>query len=203
MSLGISYAEETEASDALSKFVEPGVIVLILVLNATVGVWMARHTRGAARRGGGGPDASPPPALPPSQESNAESALDALKEMQSEHAKTLRDGVMARRPARHGTGLRSVPLSISPAPTATHRASPAPQVSELPARELVPGDIVELRVGDKARRLPLGGRERWADASKRVWGPALMRLPSRARLTLPSPPPPFPRRCPPTCGSPG
>jgi magnesium-transporting ATPase (P-type) len=31
-----------------------------------------------------------------SQESNAESALDALKELQSEHAKTLRDGKMVR-----------------------------------------------------------------------------------------------------------
>lgn len=47
MSLGISYAEETAESDALSKFVEPGVIVLILVLNATVGVWMARAGRAA------------------------------------------------------------------------------------------------------------------------------------------------------------
>ena len=42
VSFGISYAEESEGADALSKFIEPGVIVLILVLNATVGVWMAR-----------------------------------------------------------------------------------------------------------------------------------------------------------------
>ncbi|KAF8413369.1 hypothetical protein HHK36_001350 [Tetracentron sinense] len=70
-------------------YVEPFVIVLILVLNAIVGVW---------------------------QETNAEKALDALKEMQSESAKVLRDGYY---------------------------------VPDLPARELVPGDIVELRVGDK------------------------------------------------------
>ena len=42
MSLGISWLEEAEGADKLSKFIEPGVIVLILVLNATVGVWMAR-----------------------------------------------------------------------------------------------------------------------------------------------------------------
>ncbi|KAG2725621.1 hypothetical protein I3843_01G074700 [Carya illinoinensis] len=70
-------------------YVEPFVIVLILVLNAIVGVW---------------------------QETNAEKALEALKEMQCESGKVLRDGYF---------------------------------VPELPARELVPGDIVELRVGDK------------------------------------------------------
>lgn len=70
-------------------YVEPIVIVLILVINAIVGVW---------------------------QESNAERALEALKEMQCESAKVLRDGFY---------------------------------VPDLPARELVPGDIVELRVGDK------------------------------------------------------
>lgn len=42
VSFGISYAEEEAGADPLSKFIEPGVIVLILVLNATVGVWMAR-----------------------------------------------------------------------------------------------------------------------------------------------------------------
>ncbi|XP_008233097.1 PREDICTED: calcium-transporting ATPase, endoplasmic reticulum-type [Prunus mume] len=70
-------------------YVEPFVIVLILILNAIVGVW---------------------------QESNAEKALEALKQMQSESGKVLRDGYL---------------------------------VPDLPARELVPGDIVELRVGDK------------------------------------------------------
>jgi Ca2+-transporting ATPase len=59
------------------------------VLNAIVGVW---------------------------QESNAESALEALKEMQSETARCLRDGQW-----RH----------------------------DFPARELVPGDFVEIRTGDR------------------------------------------------------
>lgn len=70
-------------------YVEPFVIVLILVLNAIVGVW---------------------------QETNAEKALEALNQMQCESSKVLRDGYL---------------------------------VPDLPARELVPGDVVELWVGDK------------------------------------------------------
>lgn len=81
---------EEGVDPGLTAYVEPLVILTILVLNAVVGVW---------------------------QESNAERALEALKEMQSEHAKALREGK---------------------------------EIPDLPARELVPGDIVELRVGDKA-----------------------------------------------------
>jgi Ca2+-transporting ATPase len=90
VSLVLAYIDgHASGENGLTAYVEPIVIVLILILNAIVGVW---------------------------QESNAERALEALKEMQSEHAKVIRDGNL---------------------------------ISDLPARELVPGDIVELRVGDK------------------------------------------------------
>eukprot|EP00897_Mesotaenium_endlicherianum_P010467 jgi/Mesen1/9449/ME000626S08697 len=84
----MEWDKEGEGS-GITAYVEPLVILTILILNAVVGVW---------------------------QESNAERALEALKEMQSEHAKVVRDGR---------------------------------EIGDLPARELVPGDIVELRVGDK------------------------------------------------------
>ncbi len=73
----------------LVDFVEPGVILLILILNAIVGVW---------------------------QESNAENALEALKEMQSDTARVLRDGKWDH---------------------------------AFQARDLVPGDVVEVRTGDR------------------------------------------------------
>ncbi|KDP28449.1 hypothetical protein JCGZ_14220 [Jatropha curcas] len=87
--LAYLHGSETGEESGCEAYVEPFVIVLILVLNAIVGVW---------------------------QESNAETALEALKEMQCEFGKVLRDGYW---------------------------------VPNLPARELVPGDIVELRAGDK------------------------------------------------------
>ncbi|CAK9231707.1 unnamed protein product [Sphagnum troendelagicum] len=73
----------------IEAFTEPLIISAIVLLNAVIGVW---------------------------QESKAESTLEALKEMQSEAARVLREGI---------------------------------QIMDLPARELVPGDIVELRAGDK------------------------------------------------------
>ncbi|KAK4793396.1 hypothetical protein SAY86_023831 [Trapa natans] len=86
----LAYMHRNESDESgFEAYVEPFVIMLILVLNAIVGVW---------------------------QETNAERALEALKEMQSESCRVFRDGYW---------------------------------VSDMPARELVPGDIVELRVGDK------------------------------------------------------
>ncbi|KAF9675298.1 hypothetical protein SADUNF_Sadunf09G0017500 [Salix dunnii] len=83
------YDGEEGGEMEITAFVEPLVIFLILIVNAIVGIW---------------------------QESNAEKALEALKEIQSEHASVTRD---------------------------------RKKFSNLPAKELVPGDIVELRVGDK------------------------------------------------------
>ncbi|KAK4267034.1 hypothetical protein QN277_023877 [Acacia crassicarpa] len=90
ISFVLAYLHGHESGESgFEAYVEPLVIVLILILNAIVGVW---------------------------QENNAEKALDALKELQCESGKVLRDGYF---------------------------------VPDLPARELVPGDIVELHVGDK------------------------------------------------------
>eukprot|EP00996_Jenningsia_fusiforme_P000279 NODE_122_length_3182_cov_37.183211_g112_i0.p1 GENE.NODE_122_length_3182_cov_37.183211_g112_i0~~NODE_122_length_3182_cov_37.183211_g112_i0.p1 ORF type:complete len:1014 (+),score=210.46 NODE_122_length_3182_cov_37.183211_g112_i0:59-3100(+) len=77
-----------EEHGEITAFVEPFVILLILVLNAIVGVW---------------------------QEHNAENALEALKELQSTHARVHRGG----------------------------------QLVTIDARELLPGDVAEIRVGDK------------------------------------------------------
>mmetsp|Transcript_25245 Transcript_25245/g.68622 ORF Transcript_25245/g.68622 Transcript_25245/m.68622 type:complete len:1048 (+) Transcript_25245:127-3270(+) len=93
LSAGVSFLlaffDENSQHEGLRAYVEPFVILLILFLNAAVGVW---------------------------QESRSEAALEALKELQGEHAKVIREGKM---------------------------------ISDLPARELVPGDIVELHVGDR------------------------------------------------------
>lgn len=88
ISFVLAFFEENENS--ITAFVEPFVILLILIANAVVGIW---------------------------QEKNAEDAIEALKEYEPEMGKVIRKN-------KHG-------------------------VQRVRAREIVPGDIVEVSIGDK------------------------------------------------------
>lgn len=88
ISFVLAFFEENENS--ITAFVEPFVILLILIANAVVGIW---------------------------QEKNAEDAIEALKEYEPEMGKVIRK-------SKHG-------------------------VQQIRAREIVPGDIVEVSIGDK------------------------------------------------------
>ena len=82
------FAVTGDEEEGMTAYVEPFVILLILVLNAFVSIW---------------------------QDSNADKALEALKDMQAISCMLLRDS----------------------------------KWTETDAKQLVPGDVIQIKVGDK------------------------------------------------------
>ena len=130
----LAYFEEGSAEEGIRAYIEPFVILLILVLNAIVGVW---------------------------QESNAEAALEALTQLQSEHASVFRHGKqVSNNLARSWAATRlecnlflqsmcNVMLIDDRCYCTLCHAFVFVQIFDLPSVELVPGDLVELNVGDR------------------------------------------------------
>ncbi|CAI7763513.1 unnamed protein product, partial [Closterium sp. NIES-54] len=116
----------------LAGYTEPVVIVAIVVLNALIGVW---------------------------QQVQAEQSLQALKELQPQTARVRRAAVCAvnmegGQGGREGDSVgpaappAAPPAAATAAPAAAAAAAAAPFIT-VPARELVPGDVVEVRAGDR------------------------------------------------------
>ena len=87
ISFFLALFEEGSSEEGIRAFIEPAVILLILILNAIVGVW---------------------------QESNAEAALDALKDSLSETATVLRDGALVRWSLINSQSIPLLPACTAP-----------------------------------------------------------------------------------------
>lgn len=190
VSFAIAYFEGAAAEEGLRAYIEPVVILAILVLNAIVGVWQVGRRRACAGAGADRSDRAcsraprqpaacvrsrvcvrpPRPRAGVQRGARAGGAEGAPERHRARHPRR-QDGahtvayvcmglcvcVRARMRVR-------APQANAVEPSAArghcvlrreaHVCTPLPrpaQISDLPARELVPGDIVELSVGDKVR----------------------------------------------------
>ena len=180
--------EETDHGEekGIGHFIEPLVIIFILILNAAVGVLMVRRFLGTPAPRARGRRLTP--ARPPiPQESNAENALEALKEMQSEHAKCWRAGHLVR--------------------ATSERAAPSPAFrSRRPARR---GAVPRRADADSSKRPPdfgascaracagrRGGATRWGQGARAARQPPRHPVPGGAHFYFPHYPVSAPSRAP-------